>query len=570
MIDLSTAVFTCRGSHLSVFAMHPGAYNGNRGKKVNKDTGRVTYDANLKPGIYFRNFSHCKEYDNNLFYLHTEGEEEGRCPAYCCKPHILDILEGQTQIAFASPGTMLIRTRKPAWITCERLRGSYGISEDVFYLRDDKLRYVIAIQAVEGSVKFELSDQVCIRMEAGAILRVDEAFEKLEHIEPVENFERCVQRQKEDFAAFRAGFPNALPGDEKLMATAEYLFWALMATARGYYRRDLMLVSKNYMCGQWSWDHCFAAMAFSFSHPDLAWDEFMCMFDEQQDNGKIADCIKADSIIWGYVKPPIHGLTLTFMQRYMELSEAQKKEAYRRLEAWTNWWLTKRSVKGSPFVSYSHGNDSGWDNATCFDGSGHIFSAELEGYLYCQMKTLQKLAAELGLKEEAADWEKQAKTLRDAILSILIVDGKPVARELENGACMGEHSLMPYLCVTMGEGLTEDVAEKIAEELASADFSTAYGTATEKLTSPHYTENGYWRGSIWAPVEFLLAYGFLEISRRDLAKREMEHFVACCRKGGFAENYNSCTGEGQRDQFFCWSASVYVIFTALLGSMEEV
>lgn len=570
MIDLSTAVFTCRGSHLSVFAIHENSKNGNRGKKVNKDTGRIIYDADLSPGIYFRNFSHCKEYDNNLFRLHVEGEEEKICPMYDCEPQMLDISNGQTQLCFATPGTMLIRTKKPAWITCDQLRGSYQITEDQFYLYDKKLRYVIAIRGIEGNVVFESDDKLRIYMDAGSMIRVDEAFEKLETIFPVDSFEACAERQKEDFDNFQKVFPKALAGDEVLMENAKYLFWALMASARGYYRRDLMLVSKNYMCGQWSWDHCFAAMAFSFSHPKLAWDEFMCMFDEQKENGKIADCIKADSIIWGYVKPPIHGLTLLFMKKNMVLNKKQKIEAYQKLGSWTNWWLKKRTVKNGPFVSYSHGNDSGWDNASCFDGVGHIYSAELEGYLYIQMKVLQSLAQELLKKEEADQWAQRAEQLLSAILEELIVDGKPVARETEKGECKGEHCLMPYLCITMGKALPEKLSEKIAVEISCSDFSTAFGTATEKLNSPHYTENGYWRGSIWAPVEFLLVYGYLEIGRNDLAKQEMEHFLESCRKGGFAENYNSFTGEGQRDQFFCWSASVYMIFTELLNSMRKV
>ena len=69
MIDLSTGVFSCFGSHLSVFAMHRGAQNANRGKKVEKNTGRVLYDAGLTPGLYIRNFIHRRNYEMNLFRL---------------------------------------------------------------------------------------------------------------------------------------------------------------------------------------------------------------------------------------------------------------------------------------------------------------------------------------------------------------------------------------------------------------------------------------------------------------------------------------------------------------------
>ena len=61
MIDLSTGGFSCFGSHLSVFAMQEGAENANRGKRVEKNTGRILSDVGLKPGFYFRNFIHRRD-----------------------------------------------------------------------------------------------------------------------------------------------------------------------------------------------------------------------------------------------------------------------------------------------------------------------------------------------------------------------------------------------------------------------------------------------------------------------------------------------------------------------------
>ena len=73
MIDLTTGVFSCFGSHLSVFAMQEGRQNANRGKRVDKNTGRVIYDAHLKPGFYFRNFIHRRDYETNLFEILPQG-----------------------------------------------------------------------------------------------------------------------------------------------------------------------------------------------------------------------------------------------------------------------------------------------------------------------------------------------------------------------------------------------------------------------------------------------------------------------------------------------------------------
>ena len=89
MIDLTTGVFSCYGSHLSVFAMQEGRQNANRGKRVNKNTGEVLYDAKLRPGFYFRNFIHRRDYETNLFEIRVPGFE-AHCPNYTCQPEVLN------------------------------------------------------------------------------------------------------------------------------------------------------------------------------------------------------------------------------------------------------------------------------------------------------------------------------------------------------------------------------------------------------------------------------------------------------------------------------------------------
>ena len=90
--------------------------------------------------------------------------------------------------------------------------------------------------------------------------RVDESAEPIAAVRPIPCFKDCVSARKEEFEAFLSRMPLPLQGDEDLMRLAAYGLWSAVAKARGNYKRDCMLVSKNYMCGMWGWAHCFAAM----------------------------------------------------------------------------------------------------------------------------------------------------------------------------------------------------------------------------------------------------------------------------------------------------------------------
>ena len=90
------------------------------------------------------------------------------------------------------------------------------------------------------------------------------------------------------------------------------------------------------------------------------------MFDFQKPSGNIPDSVNDAKIIHNYCKPPIHGWTLRKLMGIMAISHEQLMEAYEKLSKWTYWWLNCRDENGDGLCEYTHGNDSGWDNATAF------------------------------------------------------------------------------------------------------------------------------------------------------------------------------------------------------------
>ena len=571
MIDLTTSVFSCFGSHLSVFAMQEGRQNANRGKSVDKNTGCILHDTGLKPGFYFRNFIHRRDYETNLFDIVVPGFE-AHCPNYVCLSEKLDVTEGGFELCYASATTLLLRTQRPLTLRCRRLKGDWQIHDAVFTLYDQVNHYGLRICAVSGQITVQGGAQeVSIFVNADSEIRIDEGYAPIEQIAPVPSFDQCVAERRAEYEAFLAEMPAPLPGDEQLMQLAAYGLWSAMAFARGNYTRDSMLVSKNYMCGMWSWDHCFAAMALATISPARAWDQLMCMFDLQREDGRIADCVEAVKMEWGYVKPPIHGLTLHYLREHMEITLQQRQEAYEKLSRWVMFWINTRDLNGDGLPQYLHGNDSGWDNNTVFDRPGNIQSAELPAYLIQLIDELIPLAQELE-PEMAPVWAGRAQRLKEAMLSQLFVNDLPIARLADTHEQVGRFSPLPYMSFSLGMELPENIRKAMLARLKDPNFLTPYGIASEALNSPYYQLDGYSRGSIWSYGQFIPVIGLLKMGEISEAKRIMHGFLACCRKGGFSECFCSKDGQGQRDRFLNWSVCVYVMFTMLLrkyGGTED-
>lgn len=568
MINLSTGVFSCFGSHLSVFAMHKGEQNANRGKRIEKNTGEILYDAGLTPGLYIRNFIHRRDYEMNLFKLEMPGFET-ECPAYTCMPEKLDVHGAGVEMVYANAETLLIRTSRALIISSNCLKGAKKVTNDSFQIHDEGNRYSLRFTAINGKLNVAAENaSVTMQASAGSVIRLDECWEHMGERQPVASFDECLAAQRKSYEAFLSKLPKPLAGDEKLMELAAYGLWSAVAFARGNYKRDCMLVSKNYMCGMWSWDHCFAAMATSFVSPERAWDQLMCMFDNQREDGRIADCIEAVKSEWGYLKPPIHGLTLGILRSNMELSEAQRREAYEKLSKWAMYWITYRDLEGEGIPRYLHGNDSGWDNNTVFDHKGNIQSAELPAYLIQMINELIDLAAEFD-PESIPAWKERAERLRKAMLDELFVNNLPIARLADTKEQVGLYSPLPYMSISLGRDLPEEVRTAMLSKLDDPNFLTPYGIASEALNSPEYQLDGYSRGSVWSYGQFLPVVGLRKLGEIEYTKKIMKGFLTCCRKGGFSECFCSMDGSGQRDRFLNWSVCVYVLFTAWLREYGE-
>ncbi|GIM93152.1 amylo-alpha-1,6-glucosidase [Paractinoplanes toevensis] len=341
-----------------------------------------------------------------------------------------------------------------------------------------------------------------------------------------------------------------------------YVLWSATVAPGGFVTRPAVLMSKHWMDKVWSWDHCFNAIALAGGDPGLAWHQFLLPFDHQDPAGALPDSVTHSEVLYNFVKPPIHGWAFARLRERLArpLDRDQLAEAYRRLSGWTEFWLDRRRVPGHALPHYQHGNDSGWDNSTTFDGDRTLETADLAVFLVMQLRELAGLAEELGDPAAATRWTGTAGTVLDALVDQLWDGNRFVARTAATGVGRAGTSLLDLMPIALGAGLPAEISDRLAAALKA--HLTAHGLATEPVGSPHYLADGYWRGPIWAPSTVLIEDGLRRAGHAAMADDVSARFRALCERSGFAENFDAESGAGLRDRAYTWTAAAYLILAA--------
>ena len=373
---------------------------------------------------------------------------------------------------------------------------------------------------------------------------------------PFGSFDQVVADRTGEFEAFADA---VAPWREEFPAAtlAAYVLWSATVRPLGFLTRESVLMSKHWMDKVWSWDHCFNALALARSHPHLALDQFLVMFDHQVETGALPDSLTHSEVLYNFVKPPIHGWVFSLLRERLPqpLVAEKKAEVYRRLAAWSRYWLDHRRAPGSALPYYEHGNDSGWDNSTVFDDDRIVESPDLAALLVLQLDELAHLALDVA-PDEAAGWRAEADAVADALGELW--DGERLAARSVSGHRRGSaSSLLTAIPILAGGRLPTASVPALVAKVTS--HLTEFGLATELIDSAHYASDGYWRGPIWAPSTRLIEAGLRTVGENALADEVSARFRRLCEQSGFAENFDAVTGEGLRDRAYTWTASVYLL-----------
>ncbi|HZH28003.1 MAG TPA: hypothetical protein VEY95_12555 [Azospirillaceae bacterium] len=116
---------------------------------------------------------------------------------------------------------------------------------------------------------------------------------------------------------------------------------------------------------------------------------------------------------------------------------------------------------------------------------------------------------------------------------------------------------MPLLVLT----LDAQARAAVADEIRRWRDGMVLGLPSTPAFSPGFEPKRYWRGPVWAVVNWLIADGLRTNGLGDLASLLERDTVAAIERAGFCEYFDPTTGEGLGGGAFSWTAAAYLVLS---------
>jgi glycogen debranching enzyme len=87
--------------------------------------------------------------------------------------------------------------------------------------------------------------------------------------------------------------------------------------------------------------------------------------------------------------------------------------------------------------------------------------------------------------------------------------------------------------------------------------------------SQDFEPKRYWRGPVWAVINWLIGDGLRANGMDDLARRIEGGTVQAIERAGFCEYFDPTTGEGLGGYTFSWTAAAYLVLSRRVSSIQS-
>jgi len=321
----------------------------------------------------------------------------------------------------------------------------------------------------------------------------------------------------------------------------------------------------------------------------------------------------------GITQPPVFA---TALRRVFEIArgpdaKARAARLYRCALASHDWWETARDPESTGLVAILHPWESGMDNSPAWDeamarltlqpttpirrrDTSHIgaemrprdedyrrFIALVDLYaglgwepaamwraspfklvdvatnaiLHKAEEDLLALAAQFGSAAERSRIEARRARRAAAFAGLWSEDRRIYqARDLCTDSTVAASTSAGLLPLFAGIPTTSQ-AGALAEELESWLAKAPYPVPSTSPLDPRFEPKRYWRGPVWAVVNFMIAEGFERYGQAALAGRIHKATQTLMRDGGIAEYFDPTSGEGLGGGHFSWTAAIGLMIT---------
>ena len=331
-----------------------------------------------------------------------------------------------------------------------------------------------------------------------------------------------------------------------------------------------------YFVGFWAWDTWRFSAALAKFDPELAKDNIRAMFDYQQPDGMIIDCIYTDPAENNArdSKPPLISWAVDEIFTHTN-DTAFISEMYPQLMAYYKWWYNKRDHNRNGMCEYGSTDgtleaaawESGMDNAIRFDDAKMLKnngaedawsmdqeSVDLNAYLALECKLLKKFASILGVTFDGPDYSSQVADYFFDKEKGFFFD-----RRLKDGSFIQEPGCEAYTPLWTEVATADQVKAMLPLLTDTAKFSTYIPFPTVAADNPKYNPRGYWRGPIWLDQTYFAIRGLRNYGYNKMADeytlQVFDRLQGLKEGAPIHENYGTHTGELLKAPHFSWSSS---------------
>ena len=331
-----------------------------------------------------------------------------------------------------------------------------------------------------------------------------------------------------------------------------------------------------YFVGFWAWDTWRFSAALAKFDPELAKDNIRAMFDYQQPDGMIIDCIYTDPAENNArdSKPPLVSWAVDEIFTHTN-DTAFISEMYPQLMAYYKWWYNKRDHNRNGMCEYGSTDgtleaaawESGMDNAIRFDDAKMLKnngaedawsmdqeSVDLNAYLALECKLLKKFASILGVTFDGPDYSSQVADYFFDKEKGFFFD-----RRLKDGSFIQEPGCEANTPLWTEVATADQVKAMLPLLTDTAKFSTYIPFPTVAADNPKYNPRGYWRGPIWLDQTYFAIRGLRNYGYNKMADeytlQVFDRLQGLKEGAPIHENYGTHTGELLKAPHFSWSSS---------------
>jgi putative isomerase len=358
------------------------------------------------------------------------------------------------------------------------------------------------------------------------------------------------------------------------------------------------------------WDNYFVSYMFSIDNKEMAYANAIEITNEITESGFVPNFAATNNLkSRDRSQPPVGSMMVREIYR-----KYQEKwflhEIFDELLTWNRWWPKNRDTDGllcwgsNPYTPvFNHPTEqvqnvlqgakyeSGLDNSPMFDDATfdtithqmRLADAGLTGLYIADCNALAEIAHEIGKIKEEQELKDRASFYTEN-LQQLWSEEKGIFLNMHNDIKELSNRISPTnFYPLLGKAASQKQAERMIQEhfYNPSEFWGEWMMPSIARNDPAYPDNNYWRGRIWAPMNFLVYLGLrnydLPEAKKDLAEKSRDLLMKNWYAKRFVnENYNADTGVGEdvrsSDNFYHWGALlgiIYLIEEEILQQPEE-